>query len=115
MANVAEDRFLTKYKREQVDLAERNLIDLEERFQGVRETALAVCHHFSQPLTVVMCLIDLLMMQKERSDEIDDILNNLKKQTEVMEDILKRLREVQYYNIKNYNGFKMLNLEDSTL
>ncbi len=111
MANAIERSYSGSFGQENLRIQQSNLIDLGERLKGVRETALAVCHHFSQPLTVIMCLIDLLMMKGELEGEYEQILEDIKKQTEIMQDLLSKLRNVESYKIKNYNGFKMLNIE----
>ncbi len=115
MVNLADETMAAEYTTEDNFASKTNLIDLGERFQGVRETALAVCHHFSQPLTVIMCLLDLLMMKKADEKDIEEILFTMKRQAEVMQELLAKLREVECYETKEYSGFKMLNLEKNSL
>ena len=113
MANALERSYSGSYGQEDLRIHKNNLIDLAERFKGVQETALAVCHHFSQPLTVIMCLIDLLMLKGELERDSEEILVNIKKQAEIMQELLSKLRKVESYKIKNYNGYKMLNIEEN--
>ncbi len=113
MGNAIERSYSGSIGQEELRIQQHNLIDLAERFQGVRETALAVCHHFSQPLTVIMCLIDLLIMKGELKSDSEEILLNMKKQAELMQELLTKLRKVESYKIKNYNGYKMLNIEEN--
>ncbi len=113
MSNAIERSYSGSFGQEDIMLKPHNLIDLAERLQGVRETALAVCHHFSQPLTVIMCLIDLLMIKGDLKEDSEEILMNMKKQAEIMQELLSKLRKVESYKIKNYNGYKMLNIEEN--
>ncbi len=113
MGNAIERSYSGSIDQEDLRIQQHNLVDLAERFQGVRETALAVCHHFSQPLTVIMCLIDLLIMKGELKRDSEEILLNMKKQAELMQELLTKLRKVESYKIKNYNGYKMLNIEEN--
>ncbi|HEC31932.1 MAG: hypothetical protein DRG59_02745 [Deltaproteobacteria bacterium] len=113
MANALERSYSGSFGQEELRPQQHNLVDLAERFKGVRETVLAVCHHFSQPLTVIMCLIDLLMIKGELKEDSEEILVNMKKQAEIMQDLLAKLRKVESYKVKNYNGYKMLNIEEN--
>ena len=60
-----------------------------------------------------MCLIDLLMIKGELKEDSEEILVNMKKQAEIMQDLLAKLRKVESYKVKNYNGYKMLNIEEN--
>jgi signal transduction histidine kinase len=89
-----------------LDLTERNLATTEriekEKFQGVLETAGAVCHELNQPLQVLSGYVDIVLMQPPGETPPPDLATQIQDQVARMADITQKLQEITHYETMNY-------------
>jgi DNA-binding response OmpR family regulator len=75
-----------------------------ERARVALETAGAAAHEMSQPLTVMMGSVDLLLLRMTPDDPLREVADKLRRNGERAIGLLRRLQSVQRYATKQYAG-----------
>lgn len=81
----------------------------EERLQGALITAATVAHVFSQPLTIIIGHVDLLL-SNANDKTIKKKLEIIKEQLRILSMTLQDLRNLQEYNTIEFNGLTLLDI-----
>jgi signal transduction histidine kinase len=81
----------------------------EERLQGALTTAATVAHLFSQPLTIVIGHVDLLLSNTEEGTSKKK-LKIIKEQLKSLSMTLQDLRSLREYNTIELNGLTLLDI-----
>jgi DNA-binding response OmpR family regulator len=94
---------LQKFEMQREIEAQRKALLDAERQRVMMESIAAACHHFSQPLTTMLCHLQMLargegVEESERSLMLEECL----KAAEIMKLILDRFQEVREYRTRPY-------------
>ncbi len=81
----------------------------DERLEGAVTTAATVAHLFSQPLTIIIGHVDLLLSNAQE-DMTKKKLLIIKDQLKSLSILLKDFRNLQEYNIIDFNGLSLLDI-----
>lgn len=89
------------------DLTEKNRAAREraqkEKFQGVLETAGAVCHELNQPLQVISGYAELMLVDLTREDKHYGLAEQVLEQVERIADITGKLQKITRYKTLDYD------------
>ena len=89
-----------------LDLTEKNRAAREraqrEKFEGVLETAGAVCHEMNQPLQVILGYAELLLNETGEGARWHSLAERIKGQVERMADITGKLQKITRYETMDY-------------
>jgi signal transduction histidine kinase len=89
-----------------MDLTEKNRAAREraqkEKFQGVLETAGAVCHELNQPLQVISGYAELMMVDLAEGDKHYGLADQILEQVERIADITGKLQKITRYKTVDY-------------
>lgn len=89
-----------------MDLTEKNRAAREraqkEKFQGVLETAGAVCHELNQPLQVISGYAELMMVDLAEGDKHYGLAEQILEQVERIADITGKLQKITRYKTMDY-------------
>ena len=81
----------------------------DQRLQGALTTAATVAHLFSQPLTIIIGHVDLLLSSVE--DQVTrSKLKIIKGQLQALSITLQDLRNLREYNTVDFDGFALLDI-----
>lgn len=83
-----------------VDLVQKRME--EERLKGVLELAGAVCHELNQPLQNISGFLELLMDRVKKNNPDYEYLEIIRKQTEKMGQITRKLMQITTYETMEY-------------
>ena len=81
----------------------------DERLEGAVTTAATVAHLFSQPLTIIIRHVDLLLSNAEEEMTKKKLLI-IKDQLKSLSMLLQDFRNLQEYNIIDFNGLSLLDI-----
>ena len=81
----------------------------DERLEGAVTTAAMVAHLFSQPLTIIIGHVDLLLSNAEEEMTKKKLLI-IKDQLKSLSMLLQDFRNLQEYNIIDFNGLSLLDI-----
>ena len=81
----------------------------DERLQGAVTTAATVAHLFSQPLTIIIGHVDLLLSNAQEEMTKKKLLI-IKDQLKSLSMLLQDFRNLQEYNIIDFNGLSLLDI-----
>ena len=81
----------------------------DQKLQGAQTTAVTVAHLFSQPLTIIIGHVDLLLSNAEE-EKTKKKLAIIKEQLESLSMALQDLRSLREYNTIDFDGFTLLDL-----
>ncbi len=88
------------------DLTEKNHAARDraqkEKFQGVLETAGAVCHELNQPLQVISGYAELMMVELNEGDAHHKLAEQVLEQVERIADITGKLQKITRYKTVDY-------------
>ncbi len=91
-----------------MDLTERNRAERnrlqKEKFQGVLETAGAVCHEMNQPLQALSGYAELIQSELEPGHRLIDLTEKVLSQVERVADITCKLQNVTRYETVTYSN-----------
>ena len=101
------------------DLTEKNRAAREraqkEKFQGVLETAGAVCHELNQPLQVISGYAELMMVDLCESDKHYGLAEQILEQVERIADITGKLQKITRYKTLDYDRHtKIIDIHQSS-
>jgi DNA-binding response OmpR family regulator len=82
---------------------QRKLRD-RERLEGVLQTARTVCHEMNQPLQTVLGYSELLLTGLSAADPKHDLLVAIKRGTERLGQVTRRVMQITHANTKTYLG-----------
>jgi PAS domain S-box-containing protein len=89
-----------------LDLTEKNRAARDraqkEKFQGVLETAGAVCHELNQPLQVISGYAELMMVDLAQGDKHFGLAEQILEQVERIADITGKLQKITRYKTVDY-------------
>jgi PAS domain S-box-containing protein len=89
-----------------LDLTEKNRAAREraqrEKFEGVLETAGAVCHEMNQPLQVILGYAELLLNETGEGARWHSLAERIRGQVERMADITGKLQKITRYETMDY-------------
>jgi PAS domain S-box-containing protein len=74
----------------------------KEKFQGVLETAGAVCHELNQPLQVISGYAELMMVEVKEGDVPHQLAEQILEQVERIADITGKLQKITRYKTVEY-------------
>jgi PAS domain S-box-containing protein len=102
-----------------LDLTDKNRAAREraqkEKFQGVLETAGAVCHELNQPLQVISGYAELMMADLGEDDRHFDLAGQVLEQVERIADITGKLQKITRYKTMDYGRHaKIIDLHQSS-
>ena len=102
-----------------LDLTEKNRAARDraqkEKFQGVLETAGAVCHELNQPLQVISGYAELMLVDLERGDKHYDLAEQILEQVERIADITGKLQKITRYKTVDYGRHaKIIDIHQSS-
>lgn len=75
-----------------------------EKLEGVMQMAGAVAHELSQPLTALMGLADLALMQMDKSDSNYRYMDQIVKLAQKLGELVKRIGGIMKYETMDYVG-----------
>jgi signal transduction histidine kinase len=81
----------------------------DERLEGAVTTAATVAHLFSQPLTIIIGHVDLLLSNAQE-EMTEKKLLIIKDQLKSLSMLLQDFRNLQEYNIIDFNGLTLLDI-----
>jgi signal transduction histidine kinase len=81
----------------------------DQRLEGVLTTAATVAHLFSQPLTIIIGHVDLLLSTVE-DEAIKGKLEIIKGQLQALSITLQDLRSLREYRTVDFDGFTLLDI-----
>jgi PAS domain S-box-containing protein len=119
-ASVAgEDPALTGSVGVMLDLTEKNRAARDraqkEKFQGVLETAGAVCHELNQPLQVISGYAELMLADLTREDKHYGLAGQILEQVERIADITGKLQKITRYKTVDYGRHaKIIDIHQSS-
>jgi len=101
------------------DLTEKNRAAREraqkEKFQGVLETAGAVCHELNQPLQVISGYAELMMVDLSEDDKHYGLAEQVLEQVERIADITGKLQKITRYKTLDYDRHtKIIDIHQSS-
>jgi len=101
------------------DLTEKNRAAREraqkEKFQGVLETAGAVCHELNQPLQVISGYAELMMVDLSEGDKHYGLAEQILEQVERIADITGKLQKITRYKTLDYDRYtKIIDIHQSS-
>lgn len=101
-----------------LDLTERNRADRDrlqkEKFQGVLETAGAVCHELNQPLQVITGYAELAMTEAGSETRFHQMAAQIHTQVERIADITGKLQRITRYKTLEYDKFtRIIDIHES--
>jgi len=82
-------------RREQTRAVEKQMLLAQKRSEAIRELVVTVCHEFNNPLAAIKISTDLLLRQNPSEEELK-LLKSLEKDILLIEDEVKRLRDVGF-------------------
>lgn len=82
----------------------------DERLRGALTTAATVAHLFSQPLTIIIGHVDLLM-SSTKEEATQKKLKIIKDQLQTLSIILHNLRDLREYRTIDFNGLTLLDIK----
>jgi DNA-binding response OmpR family regulator len=82
----------------------REKIAKAEKLEGVLQMAGAVAHELSQPLTSLMGLVDLLLLQFQPSDPLHGRLCQIVNEAQRLGDLTKKIGRIVKYETRDYLG-----------
>jgi PAS domain S-box-containing protein len=101
------------------DLTEKNRAARDraqkEKFQGVLETAGAVCHELNQPLQVISGYAELMMVELDEGDAHHKLAEQVLEQVERIADITAKLQKITRYKTVDYGRHaKIIDIHQSS-
>jgi len=88
-----------------IDISELKSAEEEKahlsKLRGFLETTRSICHELSQPITVISGYSELLLMNKTEDDPQYEKLFEIKKQADVIDKIVRRLRYLVKYTMSD--------------
>jgi PAS domain S-box-containing protein len=101
------------------DLTEKNRAARDraqkEKFQGVLETAGAVCHELNQPLQVISGYAELLLVDLDNENKHYDLAQQILEQVERIADITGKLQKITRYKTVDYGRHaKIIDIHQSS-
>ncbi|MDQ1330083.1 MAG: two-component system, response regulator PdtaR [Thermodesulfobacteriota bacterium] len=69
-----------------------------KKFEQLLETTRSICHELSQPITVISGYSELLLLKKTEKDQQYERLLEIKKQADIIDGTIRRLRNVVKYS-----------------
>lgn len=101
------------------DLTEKNRAAREraqkEKFQGVLETAGAVCHELNQPLQVISGYAELMLVDLSEGDKHYGLAEQILEQVERIADITGKLQKITRYKTLDYDRHtKIIDIHQSS-
>jgi signal transduction histidine kinase len=111
------EKVITGFGREVTERIERQKKQLTDRkFQGVLEMAGGVAHSLNQPLTVVNNLLNEVMADMSPDDSIYDSVMRIYDQIQKLNNITKKIREIQKYEAMDYVcGERIVDIDKASL
>jgi PAS domain S-box-containing protein len=92
-----------------LDLTERNRASRDrlqkEKFQGVLETAGAVCHELNQPLQVISGYAEMALAETDPAERLHRMAGQISAQVERIADITGKLQRITRYKTLEYDKF----------
>lgn len=86
-----------------------------EKFQGVLETAGAVCHELNQPLQVISLSSGLLLMDLSEDNPQYEYIKRINRQVDRMGDITGKLMAITRYETKDYLKGKIVDIDKASM
>lgn len=86
-----------------------------EKFQGVLETAGAVCHELNQPLQVISLSSGLLLMDLAEDNPLYANIKRINRQVDRMGDITGKLITITRYETKDYLKGKIVDIDKASM
>ena len=81
---------------------------LDEKLQGILETAGAICHELNQPLQYLSGSSELILMNLTDDSPVFKDISKMKQQIEKMGKITKKLMGITSYETRSYAGNKKI-------
>jgi PAS domain S-box-containing protein len=102
-----------------LDMTDRNRAAVEqaerEKFQGVIETAGAVCHELNQPLQALTGYAEMLLDNPSVPAELQRITATIQSQVRRMADITGKLQRITHYKTQSYgNGATIIDIHKAS-
>jgi two-component system cell cycle response regulator len=98
-------RIMDELKQSQrLILEQQNTLLEEERLKVLIQMAGATAHELSQPLTSMLCNIDLLKKEIEEPTHCAMYLDSIEKDSKRIAATIRRIRNIRHYDIKPYYG-----------
>lgn len=72
-----------------------------KKFEQLLETTRSICHELSQPITVISGYSELILLKKTEKDQQYEKLLEIKKQADIIDKIIRRLRNVVKYSMSD--------------
>ncbi|MBM4168863.1 MAG: response regulator [Ignavibacteria bacterium] len=82
-------------RRDQTRAVEKQMLLAQKRAEAIRELVVTVCHEFNNPLAAIKISTDLLLRQNP-SEKERNLLRLLEKEVILIEEEVKRLRDVGF-------------------
>ncbi|RPH52371.1 MAG: hypothetical protein EHM85_02995 [Desulfobacteraceae bacterium] len=73
----------------------------KKKFQQLLDATRSICHELSQPITVISGYSELLLLKKTEKDPQYEKLLEIKKQADIIDGTIRRLRSVLKYSMSN--------------
>ena len=83
----------------------------KEKLQGIIEMAGAVCHELNQPMQVASITAELLLADVKEDNPVYKDLKTIKKQTDRMGVITRKLMRITKYETKDYLKGKIIDID----
>jgi len=88
-------------------------IDYKTKLEKCLIETRAICHELSQPITVISGYSELLLLNKKEDDPKYEKLFEIKKQADIIDKIVRRLRYlVKYTTSENSSGNEIIGGDD---
>lgn len=102
-----------------VDISDHKRAECEriqkEKLQGVIEMGGAVCHELNQPMQIVSLTSDLLLEDVKQDDSVYQDICTIKKQTDRMGQITRKLMNVTKYETKDYLNGRIIDIDKAVV
>lgn len=100
-----------------IDISELKRAEEEKahlsKLRGFLETTRSICHELSQPITVISGYSELLLLNKTEDDPQYEKLFEIKKQADIIDKIVRRLRYLVKYTMSdNSSGNEIIGGDD---
>lgn len=118
-----------KQAEEALRLANRKILEQQkaliekERLKALLQMAGATAHELNQPLTVLLCNIELMIAHRDDPEKLDQYVAKIENAGERISDIVKKIQNIRRYETKPYagtssiisidQGINLLSVEDS--
>jgi DNA-binding response OmpR family regulator len=93
---------------------QKSLVE-KEKFQGVLEMAVAVCHEFNQPLMAISGYSEILLMDLSEDNPQYKILKTMNEQVHRLGKITKKLMGMTKYRTKSYLDCNIVDIDKASL